>query len=414
MVSRFFSDRAAIQRMHEGPLGRHVDCFAQQLFEQHFTHRTARVQILDVADLSRWLARYSLTAADLDPDIVDKYLQHQPRRRRRGRHQRAAPALCRLLEMLREHGVAAHQPLHLDSSPLSDIEDDFKRYLSVERGLTPATLANYVPFVLQFLSERFRQEPIHLAQLHATDVIDFVRHHANDFGAGRTKLMLTALRSFLRHLQHRGDIAVDLAACVPCVPRWSLTEVPKFLRPGAVEQVLKHCDRRSALGMRDYAILLLLARLGVRAGEVVNLTLDDIDWRAGLLKLHCKCSRVDQVPLTSEVGQALASYLQHARPACITRRVFVRERAPRWGFANSSAICCIVDRALARAGINSARRGAHLLRHTLATEMLRRGASLNEIGRVLRHRHPDTTLIYAKVDVRALRPLALPWPGGAQ
>jgi site-specific recombinase XerD len=412
MVTRFFSNRAAIQRMHEGPLGRHVDCFAQQLFEQHFARRSTRAQILDVAELSRWLARHSLGAADLDPNVIDKYLQHRLRRRRLRRGHRAA--LLRLLGMLRKQGIAVQRPRHRDPSPLDHIEEDFKRFLSVERGLAPATLVNYVPLVNRFLSERFGQGPIQLAQLRATDIIDFVRRHANDSGPGRTKLMLTALRSFLRHLQHRGDIGADLAACVPCVPRWSLTEVPKFLQPGAVEQILKHCDRGSSIGMRDYAILLLLARLGLRASEVVSLTLDDIDWHSSLLKLHCKCSRSAQVPLISEVGEALASYLQRGRPACTTRRVFVRERAPQGGFANSSAICCVVDRALSRAGINSARRGAHLLRHTLATEMLRRGASLSEIGRVLRHRHPDTTLIYAKVDLRALRPLALPWPGDAQ
>lgn len=159
---------------------------------------------------------------------------------------------------------------------------------------------------------------------------------------------------------------------------------------------------------------MLLSRLGLRAGEVVSLTLDDIDWRAGQLTLHCKGRRSAQVPLIAEVGDALAHYIQHGRPRCTTRRVFIRGRAPRDGFANSSAICCIVERALARAGVHSARKGAHLFRHTLATQMLRHGASLGEIGQVLRHRHPDTTLIYAKVDLGALRTLAVAWPGGVR
>jgi len=412
MVTRFFSDCATVQRMHEGPLGRYVDCFAQQLVEQHFSRGSARAQILEVANLSRWLRRRHLKAEDLDSNTIDKCLEHQPRRRRLRRGHRAA--LLRLLGVLRERGVAVSSSSHPDPCPRRDIEEDFKHFLSIERGLAPVTLTNYLPFVTRLLSERFGQGPIRLANLRATDITGFVQRHADEFCPGRTKLMLTALRSFLQHLQHRGDIGADLAACVPCVPRWTLTEVPKFLPSGAVEQILKHCERRSAVGMRDYAILLLLARLGLRAGEVVNLTLDDIDWRAGQLTLHCKRHRSAQVPLITEVGEALARYVQHARPACMTRRVFVRERAPRIGFTNSSAICCIVDRALARAGVNSPRRGAHLLRHTLATEMLRRGASLSEIGRLLRHRHPDTTLIYAKVDLLALRPLALAWPGGAR
>jgi integrase/recombinase XerD len=163
--------------------------------------------------------------------------------------------------------------------------------------------------------------------------------------------------------------------------------------------------------MRDYAILVLLARLGLRAGEVVSLTLDDIDWRADQLQLRCKGRRSAQVPLISEVGDALARYVQSGRPRCATRRIFMRGCAPRVGFANSSAICCIVERALARAGVNSVCKGSHLFRHT---EMLRHGASLGEIGHVLRHRHPDTTRIYAKVDLCALRRLAVPWPGGVR
>jgi site-specific recombinase XerD len=299
-------------------------------------------------------------------------------------------------------------------NPRQRAEEDFARYLAVERGLAPATLVNYVPFISRLLMERFGRGPIRLTRLRATDIIGFVQRHAHDLCPGRTKLMLTALRSFLRHLQLRGDIGAELAGCVPCVPRWALTEVPKFLPHGAVQQVLKHCQQHSACGMRDYAILLLLSRLGLRAGEVVSLTLDDIDWRADQLTLHGKGHRSAQVPLIAEVGDALARYIQHGRPRCATRRVFIRGCAPRDGFVNSSTVCGIVERALARAGVHSQRKGAHLFRHTLATQMLRHGASLSEIGQVLRHRHPDTTLIYAKVDLGALRTLTVAWPGGVR
>jgi site-specific recombinase XerC len=176
----------------------------------------------------------------------------------------------RLLGILRERGVCPEDVAPSALGPRQRIEEDFKRFLAVERGLSPATLVNYVPSISQLLMERFGRRPIRLARLRATDIIGFVQRHAHDFCPGRTKLMLTALRSFLRHLQLRGDIGAELAACVPCVPRWTLTEVPKFLPPGAVQQVLTHCHRRSATGMRDYAILLLLARLGLRAGEVVR------------------------------------------------------------------------------------------------------------------------------------------------
>jgi integrase len=177
---------------------------------------------------------------------------------------------------------------------------------------------------------------------------------------------------------------------------------------------LSSCDRNTAIGKRNYAILLLMARLGLRAGEVVALTLEDLDWEAGLITVRAKCKRVTQMPLPFEAGAAMADYLRQARPHCSCRRVFFRDKAPLVGFANSVAICSLVDRALRRAGVESPYRGSHLFRHSLATQMLKQGASLPEIGDLLRHRRPDTTAIYAKVDLISLRAIALPWPGGGR
>lgn len=178
--------------------------------------------------------------------------------------------------------------------------------------------------------------------------------------------------------------------------------------------MLSRCDRQSAVGRRDWAILLLLARLGLRAGELVGLSFEDLDWEAGELRIPSSAGGVDRLPMSEEVGAALAEYLQQARPLCASRRVFVRMRAPYREFTGSSAIACIVRRALARAELDPPHKGAHLLRHSVATQMLRQGASLAEIGELLRHRSQQTTMIYAKVDLALLRPLALPWPGGAQ
>jgi len=168
------------------------------------------------------------------------------------------------------------------------------------------------------------------------------------------------------------------------------------------------------VGERNYAILLLLARLGLRAGEIVAMTLDNIDWEAGELTVRGKGGRQARLPLPRDVGEALANYLRHGRPQCSSRCVFIRARAPCRGFANSAAITTIVERAIGRAGLKPPSRGAHVLRHSLATAMLRKGASLAEIGEVLRHRHADTTAIYAKVDLDALRTIAQPWPGGVR
>ncbi len=193
---------------------------------------------------------------------------------------------------------------------------------------------------------------------------------------------------------------------------WRLSELPKSLEPEKVEHLLQNCNQSTAIGKRDYAILLLLARLGLRAGEIVAMTLDDINWEAGVVTIRGKGSRRDQLPIPQDVGEALATYLRHGRPPCAARRVFIRARAPRRGFSGSTAIDDIVRRALKRAHLDPIRKGAHLLRHSLATKMLAQGARLAEIGEVLRHSTINTTQIYAKVNLAALRELAQPWPGG--
>ncbi|WP_292502587.1 site-specific integrase [Mesorhizobium sp.] len=223
--------------------------------------------------------------------------------------------------------------------------------------------------------------------------------------------MVTALRSFLRFLQQRGLLATDLAVAVPGIAGWRLAHLPKALPAEQVERLLASCDRRTPAGRRDYAVLMLLARLGLRGGEVSALTLDDLDWDCGEIVVHGKGQRLARLPLPADVGAALVDYLRQDRPACSTRRVFIRIKAPRRSFVSPSTICCIVHRALKRAGLTPAFKGAHLLRHALATDLLRRGASLVEIGQLLRHSQPNTTQIYAKVDIAALRAIALPWPG---
>ena len=225
--------------------------------------------------------------------------------------------------------------------------------------------------------------------------------------------MVTSLRSFFRYLRHRGEIDTDLAGCVPCVPAYSFSTIPRFLPPGAVEKILRRTVGATH-GRRDYAVLMLLARLGLRTCEIVSLELEDVDWERGQITVRGKGGRWSKMPLPSDVGQAIAAYLQHDRPRCSSRRLFISQRAPITGLRSGCAIVKTVTRALNRAGIVSERKGGYLFRHTLATEMLGRGASLREIGEVLRHEKAGTTQIYAKVDFRALRDLAQPWPGGAR
>jgi site-specific recombinase XerD len=345
----------------------------------------------------------------MDEASVERFLQRDPNIV----HSRESAPLRRLLAMLREIGVTATRPPEPRSSQ-QRLADDYRQYLVRERGLAETSLPNYVPLAEQFLSERFGGSEMNLPELTAPDVAKFLQDRARQLSPGRAKLLVTALRSFLRYLRHQGEISIDLAGCVPPVAAWSFSTVPKFLPAGTVQRVLDNCERSTANGKRNYAVLLLLARLGLRACEIVALSLDDIDWDNGRITIRCKGGRWTQLPLPADVGEAIAVYLRSGRPRCVCRRVFLRHRAPIRGFAHSITVSTIVKRALIRASIDSVRKGAHLFRHTLATELLRHGASLDEIGELLRHRSPNTTAVYAKVDLTALRTLALPWPGGVR
>jgi site-specific recombinase XerD len=287
----------------------------------------------------------------------------------------------------------------------------YEEYLRDERAVTKATIVNHIPFVRSFLRACFGSRPAKISSIDAKDVVRFVQCQAGRLGLGRAKLMTHALRSFLRYVRYTGEVTLDLAAAVPTVANWSMSTIPRAIAPEQVRKLLVSINRHTPKGLRDYAILLLLARLGVRACEVVGLELDDIDWGTGQLRVRGKGGRSTELPLPEDVGRAIAAYVRRGRPATESRRVFIRTRAPHRGFQNSLAVCTLVANALKRAGIKSPTWGAHQFRHGLASEMLRHDASLAEIGDVLGHRHPDTTNIYAKVDLKALRTLAQAWPG---
>lgn len=411
-MPQFFTNPSLPPSTCEGPFGDIVLAYADLLYQQGYTDHSARLQLRFLADLSHWLDRQRFSIADITEAVLRRYLRSRHHRFRPRRDD--ASILKRLLHLLHTKGLLQNTVSPSINSPRQCVENDFDRYLSQERGLSMATRINYRPFVERFLSEQFGAQPIQFTHLHAKDVIRFVRNHAHKLSPKRAGLMVSALRSFLRYLRHRGDIATDLAACVPSVANWSFSSLPNFLQPHQVRRVLNQCDRRTAQGRRDHAIVLLLARLGLRACEIVALTLDDIRWETGEITLRGKGGRLAQLPLPPDVGKALATYLHKDRPACSTRRLFIRLKAPRRGFANSIAISTLVARALKKAGVESPHTGAHLFRHTLATEMLRQGASLAEIAQLLRHQSFDTTALYAKVDLASLRSLAQPWPGGVR
>jgi len=394
-----------------GPLAPYANAVAEQLRGQGYAPWTVQDKLHVVAKLSRWLAERHLPVGVLNEQRVCAFLQEFHEEERRACH--GDPTTLRgLLKQLSDDGIIPEPGAAAGEGPQAEIIQEFSRYLTQERGLSAATVDNYTAVTGRFLTYRFGEGPVELAALQAHDLTGFVLTQAHRLSPKPAQLMVTALRSYLRFLYQRGEIAVDLAAAVPTVADWRLARVPKYLQPEQVELLLERCDQDTVVGQRDYSILLLLARLGLRAGEVVHLHLEDVDWTAGLLTVCGKGGRWRQLPLPVDVGEAVARYLRWGRPPCTTRRLFVRLRAPHAGFASSVAIDCIVSRALARADLSPPSRGAHLLRHSLATRMLRSGASLAEIGQLLGHRLPQSTEIYAKVDERALADLAQPWPGG--
>ncbi len=412
MVDRFFELSHATGRFRQGPLAGHVDSFAALLWEQGYSRRNGQIQLRLIGDLNQWLECKQLTAEQLDERVFARFLRHcehsgPPR-------SACAYTLTRLLGMLRQIGVTPEQECHPIASPRERFLEQYRGYLYRERGLSALTVPNRVVIADRFLAEKFPRGGLCFTGLKPRDVTGFVQRQAADASAGGAKQLVTALRCLFRYLRYRGDIEADLAACVPSVAGWPLSSLPKSLPRGSIAPILKHCDRSTARGRRDYAILMLLARLGVRSAEITGLNLEDIDWDLGQITIRGKGGRWSKLPLPRDVGKALADYLRQDRPRCSTRKLFVTRCAPITGLRSNSAINKTVVLALARAGIDSARKGAHLFRHTLASAMLHRGASLGEIGEVLRHRSANTTLIYAKVELSALRKLALPWPGGAQ
>ncbi len=406
------NNHVVLSQAPEGPLADHLSVLATFLSDQGYALYTVHRQVYLAACFSRWLKQQGIESQDVTCEHTKQYLRDRAQQLKPCRGD--AAALQHLIDFLCNEGVI---PIKKISPPcLSPVEccvHAYEQYLREARGLTETSIHNYAPFIRSFLEARFGCGSVALSDLSAQDVVCFVQCQASQLTRKRAKLMTSALRSFLRYARFCGEVTQDLAAAVPVVANWSMPNIPRAISTDQVNQLLYSIDRRTAMGRRDYAILLLLARLGLRSSEVAFLELDDIDWRAGILHVRGKGGHHNQFPLSAEVGEAIAAYLQDGRPKIHNRRLFLRAKAPVRGFRGPSAVSCIVRHSLMRAGIDAPTFGAHQFRHGLATEMLRQGASLGEIGQILGHRHPQTTKIYTRVDLDALRTLALPWPGGA-
>jgi site-specific recombinase XerD len=391
-----------------GPLAPYSAGLWQELRSQGYTPASAEMQARLLARLSGWLEEEGIPAEGLSPEVGQRFLE--ARRAAGYKSFVSSRSLTLALAHLRDRGVVP-EPVAVSASPAVDeLLARYADYLAHERGLSSGTIAYYTELARPFLAER--PDPLleSLGQLTAGQVTEHVVRGCATRSVDPAKRLTSSMRSLLRFLLAKGLANVEPTSAVPTVAGWRRA-LPPVLEPTSVAALFESCDRTTLVGCRDLAILLMLARLGLRAGEVAALSLDDVAWRQGELMVpRGKTRRRDRMPLPDDVGAALAEYLHrlHDRGEC--RRVFLRVVAPLHGLT-SHGVQQVVRHACERAGLPGL--GAHRLRHFAATEVLRKGGGLGEVAQLLRHRSISTTAAYAKVDRDRLRPLALPWPGGA-
>ncbi|MGH2844699.1 MAG: tyrosine-type recombinase/integrase [Thermoleophilaceae bacterium] len=384
--------------------------FAAELARQGFKPVPVAQQLRLVADLDGWLVAERVGLAGFSSEVSERFCEQ---RRAAGCTSRVTVrALGPLLGYLRGLGVAPPASVPEPAGAVEVLLSRFRRYLEQERGLVPAAARGYVDKVRPFVARFDGRDGLELESVGVVEVRGFVVDVCPRLGRRAAQLTVVALRSLLRFLHLEGELERSLADAVPSVAGWRLAGVPKRLEPEQIQALLASCDRSTVTGVRDLAILTVLARLGLRAGEVAGLSLQDIDWRAGEVVVCGKAKRSERLPLPVDVGEAIACYLRDGRPGSAQgRAVFVRVVAPHRRLT-TGGITQVVAAAARRAGLGQIH--AHRLRHTAASEMLRAGATLAEVGQVLRHRRAASTAIYAKVDREALRRIARPWPGAVR
>lgn len=412
MLENYFCAPKTLRRLRAGLSGPYIDGFADVLARDGYAHGSAVRYLRAAAHFGCFVHRQSRVLTDVDACTLEAFGRHFRRCRcpqsnggTTGYHARFGVKLFHQylvqLGICRNHAVAAGR----SSEPALVIA--FRDWLLGHRGASKSTLRLYSRGATELI-EALGED---VGKWSVRDVRDFVLERAGRCGAPTTQKRITSLRAFLRYLNFTGDARDDLALAVPAIASWRLARLPCCLSEEELGRVIAACDGTTPGRLRDRAILLLLSRLGLRAGDVAQLRLGDIDWRDGTLQVTGKGRYQVRLPLPQDVGDALLRYLDCRPKVEHSDRVFLRSVAPSTPFASGAGVSSVVKCALGRAGIQSPVKGAHLLRHTAATEMLRHGVPLDQIGLVLRHRSIDMTAYYAKVDVTLLRSIAQPWPG---
>lgn len=413
MLEDLFEASWALARFRAGCTGPYIDGFATALAKRGYVVATMRGYVRAAAHLGRWADRRKLPVPSWTDDVLPRFRRHLARcvciKRNKGRFQDAVRGAAHLLEHLRDLGVVPRSAPRETTPAFAPISARFAAWMIRHRGVATTTTDQYQRILRPFLRKLGENPTTYtVKQIRSYIISELTRGER-----GKARSAVYAIRAFLRHLVAEGRVHAGMEHCVPTVPMWRLATLPRYLDAPDIESVINSCDK-TGQGLRDRAILLLLARLGLRAGDVAQMSLRDFDWSRGTVRLAGKGRREVLLPLPQDVGDAVFSYLERARPALDTERVFLSVRAPIRAFATSASVSDVVRAALKRAGIkNPPIRGAHLLRHSAATAMLRAGGSLETIATVLRHRSIESTAHYAKVDLALLVSVVQPWPAGA-
>jgi integrase/recombinase XerD len=406
-ANHYYTRTWALRRYTRGPIASHITSFSGFLAKRGYSYATGQRYVREVGHLSRWLDQRQIDIVQLNEKTIQVYF----RSRKKGLHSRLKKGpYLQLLKYLRQNNII--ETPTVENTPNNECLGQYREHLLKNHGISEETIRGRIRHVRCFLTFRFGIGGLEFSKLLPRDIERFLLDRSRQCKAMSIKVITSALRCFLRFLQFQGDISTELIDSVPSISSWRHREIPGYLVAEDINLLLQHCKCDTLQGKRDLAILLLLIRLGLRAIEICRLTLDDIDWHGGFITVLGKNGKRDRLPLLYDVGEAIGRYLHHGRPQCSTRHVFVRAVAPFEPFASSCVVANVVRGALFRAGLNPPQKGSHLLRRSLATLMLHGGASLPEIGQILRHQKADTTAIYAKIDLGQLHSFARPWPQG--
>jgi site-specific recombinase XerD len=416
---KIFTNQKVRSRMQSGPMGPYLSEIAAVLWQQGYARSTIRLHLRAIDHFSAWLLKQGLSLKDISNSIVDRYLKGLDRQFSPscpgGRLSRKALGLPELVEFLRQQGVLRADVEQRQLTVAERWLADFDHHLDQVAGNAQRTRGNYLRYARRFLTECFGIEAPNWSLLEPEQVTEFVRSEASKLQPSSCGQPVNAIRALLRFLVSSGVIPQGLERAVPPVLTCRHSSLPRHITASEVERVIGACNPATPLGLRERAVITLLAHLGLRAGEVIRLKLEDIDWFEGRLIVRAgKNHRERSLPLSQEVGDVLVSYLRDARPATPHREIFLRWRPPFHRLRSSVTITALVAKALKRAGVKAHRPGAHILRHTLATQMACQGTAFKQIADILGHLSLASTSVYAKLDLESLSKVAMPWPGGAQ